>query len=160
MNKISRWSQEEIAILRECYATSSSEDLAKLLPSRTLGAIYNQAFQLRLKRVYSTKNAAAESVCPDCGNPKARRSMRCWDCHQKRITKPGPLLRSPVRPWEKEILLELGPRLTFVELRMLLPRRNVKELKEIAEQLDIDVGLGNLSEQYGETQKNNDPAYP
>lgn len=155
-----RWSQEEIAILRERYATNPPEDLARLLPGRTLGAIYNHAFQLHLKKVHSTKNAATESVCPDCGNPKARRSMRCWDCHQKRITKPKPLLRSPARPWEKEILLDLGSRLTFAELRMLLPRRNVQELKEIAEQLDIDVGLGNLSEQYDETQKSNDPTHP
>lgn len=148
-----QWTAEEESILREMYPTRSMNELMDALPDRSKASIYAKAFMLDLVRPKSKENKA---ICPDCGGAKTRDAQRCMECyrkqslskreqrlsknisrptHPKRQFKPTKTVR--YRPWEKSILVDLGPRCTFVELRMLLPRRSKRDIYAMAREFGI-----------------------
>lgn len=143
------WSPEEVAVLTEKYPNCALREIEAALPTKSRQAIYSKAFSLRLRKAKRAREAPEKRICPDCGGPKSSASKRCYDCNIAKIRKVGrggnQKEKRPVKPvspilfrqWEKQVLVELGPRVSMTELRMLLPRRSIREIRRMAEAFDI-----------------------
>lgn len=80
VGETSKWTEAETALLYQCYATTASwDDLLAIFPNRSVQAIQQRAFKLRLKRRVAA-GKASRNVCPDCGGHKKRSSILCQKC--------------------------------------------------------------------------------
>lgn len=144
------WSQNEISILIENYASLSIDELLELLPRRTINSIYQRAFHLRLSKpkpkpkpklklepklepgpgleLELKPESKPESEQEPEENPKAA---------QKRQVIPVKPIK--FKPWEKQVLCDLGSRVSLIELKMLIPRRSNKELYRMAEVFGVEL---------------------
>ena len=142
-----KWTKEETDILTEHYAKLPMQALMERLPGRTKQAIYAKAFALDLGREVQSIFSKAALICPKCGGPKRKESIQCYKCYRASGINPRPKEVCRVseaktiryRQWEKQVLAELGPRVTMVELMMLLPRRSGVEIREMARQFGIQL---------------------
>lgn len=86
------WSEQETACLREKYPTTKPKLLCKLLPNRSLQAIYKKAADLGLHRI---KQRNTPEICNDCKisltnknwypSAKQHGSYICKKCLNKRV---------------------------------------------------------------------------
>jgi len=122
------WSEAEDKILALHYSNTPKtpiDELMKMLPNRSLSAIYARAHILRIKRGKAYEHKDPQSLTQKEVAEKAT----------QRITAKAKPVK--FRRYEKAILLEIGSSVSVVELKMLLPTRTIAEIKRMCLELGI-----------------------
>ena len=117
---MSKWTDEEISILKEHYASKQIDALLQLLPSKTVSSIYHRAFELRLRK--PSKPRPEKPVEAQKSNGESQ-PQNVKVIEQQRIVK--------ILPYERQVILDFGKFLSIPELKMLLPRRSAKEILQL-----------------------------
>ena len=117
---MSKWTDEEIRILKENYASKQIDALLQLLPSRRVSSIYSKAFDLRLRKPSK----------PRLENPVEAQKSHGESQPQKVKSIEKPCI-TKILPYERQVILELGKFLPILELKMLLPRRSAKDILQL-----------------------------
>ena len=117
---MSKWTDEEISILKEHYASKQIDALLQLLPSKTVSSIYHRAFELRLRK--PSKPRPEKPVEAQKSNGESQ-PQNVKVIEQQRIIK--------ILPYERQVILDFGKSLSIPELKMLLPRRSAKEILQL-----------------------------
>ena len=125
---MANWTKQENLILTVYYCHADPDSLLKLLPRRTLSAIYYHAWLLRLKKIKWLK-PRSRFLPPKLSSSKAKPKAK-----PKAKVIPRPI---KFWPWEKQTLLELGSHLTVVEMKILIPRRSIAQLRRMAEIFEV-----------------------
>jgi hypothetical protein len=127
-NPTQKWTPAEDEILKENYPTASWDALMEMLPGRGIEAIRYRANKgFRLVR-------ANNAPGPNRGVPKAPKTPR----ELKEAKKPYSVDKQYT--WnERKIIQDFGLRLDLVELQMLLPKRSIAQIRELAYQMDIQL---------------------
>ena len=120
---MSKWTDEEISILKENYASKQIDALLQLLPSKTVSSIYQKAFDLRLQKPPKPPKPRPEKPVEAQKSHGESQPQIVKAIEQPRITK--------ILPYERQVILELGKCLPILELKMLLPRRSAKDILQL-----------------------------
>ncbi len=126
---MSKWTDEEIIILKENYASKQIDALLQLLPSKTVSSIYQKAFDLRLQKPPKPPKPRPEKPVEAQKSYGESQPQKVKAIEQPRITK--------ILPYERQVILELGKCLPILELKMLLPRRSAKDILQLLDYYHI-----------------------
>ncbi|MBI5033040.1 MAG: hypothetical protein HZB51_21165 [Chloroflexi bacterium] len=117
---MSKWTDEEISILKENYASKQIDALLQLLPSKTVSSIYHRAFELRLRK---PSRPRPEKPGEEQKSNGEFQPQNVKVIEQQRIIK--------ILPYERQVILDFGKSLSIPELKMLLPRRSAKDILQL-----------------------------
>ena len=120
---MSKWTDEEIGILKENYASKQIDALLQLLPSKRVSSIYQKAFQLRLQKPPKPPKPRPEKPVEAQKSNGESQPQNVKVIEQQRIVK--------ILPYERQVILDFGKFLSIPELKMLLPRRSAKEILQL-----------------------------
>lgn len=129
---MSKWTEEEISILKENYASKQIDALLQLLPSKRVSSIYQKAFHLRLRKPPKSPKPPKPPKLP---KPRPEKPVEAQKSNgesqpqnvkvieQQRIMK--------ILPYERQVILDFGKCLSIPELKMLLPRPSAKDILQL-----------------------------
>ena len=120
---MSKWTDEEINILKENYSSKQIDTLLQLLPSKRISSIYHKAFELRLHKPPKPPKPRLEKPIEEQKSNSESEPQKVKVIEQPRILK--------ILPYERQVMLDFGKSLSIPELKMLMPRRSAKDILQM-----------------------------
>lgn len=144
-NKTSRWTKEEIILLKEVYNNSNWDYILSLFPRHNKESIIHKASDLKIKKENYFWNDEDIALLKTYYNEEMRlkeiaEKFNYRFSEEAIATKANKLQLKKVYKWtnkEINILKENFSQCTFEELQKLLPKRNIDSIKAKAKKLEL-----------------------